>query len=272
MKKLNSNSIYSLLSMKQKTALVIGGTGYLGKAMTLTLLELGAKVIIASRDKKRGEKALKDLKRKSTNNKNIFFHTVDITDKSSLNNLKNFVSKKFNHKLDVLINCGWSGKKNTFESIDDDDWQYDIDTCLTGVFKTIKLFLPFLKKTKGNILNIGSAYSHVAPDYRMYDSFKYANPPSYGAAKAGVVQLTKYCSSFFASYKIRVNCISPGAYPFPKTIKENPKFIKRLAEKCPANRIGYPDDLKGTVALLCSDAGSFITGQNILVDGGWSVW
>ena len=68
---------------------------------------------------------------------------MDITDKSSLNNLKNFVSKKFNHKLDVLINCGWSGKKNTFESIDDDDWQYDIDTCLTGVFKTIKLFLPF---------------------------------------------------------------------------------------------------------------------------------
>tara|TARA_B110000285_G_C15041773_1_gene572179 strand:+ start:474 stop:1292 length:819 start_codon:yes stop_codon:yes gene_type:complete len=272
MKKLTSKSLYSLLSMKNKNALVIGGAGYLGKAMSQTLLELGANVIVASRNKQKGKKALIELKKNSTKNKKILFYQVDITNKQSLDDLKDFVSKKFNKKLDVLINCGWSGKKNTFESINDDDWQYDIDTCLTGVFKTIKIFLPYLKKSKGNILNIGSAYSHVAPDYRMYDSPKYANPPSYGSAKAGVVQLTKYCSSFFAKYKIRVNCISPGAYPFPKTIKENPKFIKRLAEKCPANRIGYPEDLKGTVALLCSDAGSFITGQNILVDGGWSVW
>lgn len=266
MYKNKSKSLKSLFSMKKRNVLIIGGAGYLGKAMTESLLELGANIIVSSRNKNQAIKELKKLKGK------IYFYPVDIKNDKSIYTLSQFVIKKFKNKLDVLINCGWSGKKNTFESIDNNDWQFDIDTCLTGVFKVIKVFLPLLKKTKGNILNIGSAYSHVAPDYRMYDSSKYSNPPSYGAAKAGVVQLTKYCASFFSKYKIRVNCISPGAYPFPKTIKENPKFIKRLAEKCPANRIGYPDDLKGTVALLCSDAGSFITGQNILVDGGWSVW
>jgi NAD(P)-dependent dehydrogenase (short-subunit alcohol dehydrogenase family) len=270
MKNNKSKSLKDLFSMKNKKVLIIGGAGYLGKAMTSSLMELGASVVVSSRNKKKGELEIKKIKQK--NNKNIIFYPVDITSQVSINKLKDFVSKRFNNQLDVLINCGWSGKKNTFESINNEDWQYDIETCLTGVFKTTKIFLPLLKKKRGNILNIGSAYSHVAPDYRMYDSPKYSNPPSYGAAKAGVVQLTKYCASFFSKYKIRVNCISPGAYPFPKTIKENPKFIKRLAEKCPANRIGYPDDLKGVVALLCSDAGSFITGQNILVDGGWSVW
>ncbi len=270
MNKNKSRSVKELFSLNKKNSLIIGGAGYLGKAMSSTLLELGSNVIIASRNKTTGERAVKDLKKRGL--KKVNFYPVDITDKKSLEELKSFVSLKFKKKLDILINCGWSGKKNTFESIDSEDWQYDIDTCLTGVFNSIKIFLPFLKKGKGNILNIGSAYSHVAPDYRIYNSSKYANPPSYGSAKAGVVQLTKYCASFFSQYKIRVNCLSPGAYPFPKTIKENPKFIKRLAEKCPANRIGFPDDLKGAVALLCSDAGSFITGQNILVDGGWSVW
>jgi NAD(P)-dependent dehydrogenase (short-subunit alcohol dehydrogenase family) len=270
MSKNKSRSVKELFSFRNKSSLIIGGAGYLGKAMSSTLLELGASVIIASRNKVAGEKVVREFKKKGF--KKVIFQVVDITNKQSIFELKKFVDRKFNKKLNVLINCGWSGKKNTFESINSEDWQYDIDTCLTGVFDCIKAFLPNLKKGRGNILNIGSAYSHVAPDYRMYNSPKYANPPSYGSAKAGVVQLTKYCASFFSKYKIRANCLSPGAYPFPKTAKENPKFIKRLAEKCPANRIGYPDDLKGAVALLCSDAGSFITGQNILVDGGWSVW
>ena len=270
MNKKQSRSIKELFSLKNKNSLIIGGAGYLGKAMSSTLLELGSNVVISSRNKSTGNRVVKELKKKGFNK--VSFQVVDITNKKSIEELKKFIDKKFNKKLEILINCGWSGKKNTFESINSEDWQYDIDTCLTGVFDSIKIFLPNLKKGRGNILNIGSAYSHVAPDYRMYSTSKYANPPSYGSAKAGVVQLTKYCASFFSKYKIRVNCLSPGAYPFPKTIKENPKFIKRLSEKCPANRIGYPDDLKGAVALLCSDAGSFITGQNILVDGGWSVW
>ncbi len=264
-KKLNN-----LFSLKNKRVLIIGGAGYLGGAMSETFAELGAEIIIASRNLKKGNKFVKNLKKKFKTK--VFFHKVDINNNESLKILFNFTNKKFNKKLDVLVNCGWTGNKNTFESISNDDWNFDVEICLSSVFKTIKLFLPLLKKTKGNILNIGSLYGHVAPDYRIYDGKKYANPPSYGAAKAGVIQFTKYCASFFSKFKIRSNCISPGAFPLNHTQKNNPKFIKRLSQKAPLNRIGYPEDLKGATALLTTEAGSFITGQNIIVDGGWSTW
>jgi gluconate 5-dehydrogenase len=140
------------------------------------------------------------------------------------------------------------------------------------VFRTIKAAAPLLAKRRGNIVSIASMYGHVAPDYRMYDSERFANPPSYGAAKAGVIQLTKYLSSFLAPHGIRCNCISPGPFPFESTQKENPDFIERLKAKNPTNRIGAPPDIKGIAALLCSDAGAYINGQNICVDGGWAAW
>tara|TARA_Y100000768_G_C23828366_1_gene610063 strand:- start:14 stop:817 length:804 start_codon:yes stop_codon:yes gene_type:complete len=259
-----------MFSLKNKKVLIIGGAGYLGSAMSETFAELDAEIIISSRNIKNGQKCIKNLKKNFKNK--IHFFPVDITDSDSIKSLSKFTSKKFKNRLDVLVNCGWTGNKNTFESITDKDWNFDVDICLTGVFKTIKIFLPLLKKTKGNILNVGSSYGHVAPDYRIYNGKKYANPPSYGAAKAGIIQFTKYCASFFSKFKIRSNCISPGAFPLKHTQKDNPKFIKKLSEKAPLNRIGFPDDLKGATALLTTDAGSFITGQNIIVDGGWSTW
>src|SRR4029450_7871986 len=114
----------------------------------------------------------------------------------------------------------------------------------------IKRAFPLLKESRGNILSIASMYGHVAPDYRLYASERFANPPSYGAAKAGVIQLTKYLASFLSPYGIRSNCISPGPFPFESTQKDNPDFIARLAAKNPCNRIGKPHELKGAAALL----------------------
>ena len=98
-------------------------------------------------------------------------------------------------------------------------------------------------------------YGHVAPDYRLYDGDKFVNPPSYGAAKAGVLQFTRYLASFLSPHGIRANCISPGPFPFESTQQDNPDFIARLSAKNPLNRIGNPHELKGAAALLCSDAG-----------------
>jgi gluconate 5-dehydrogenase len=196
---------------------------------------------------------------------------VDITKPDSIRTMVREAGKLVG-SLDILVNSGWSGRKNTFESISDEDWNLDIEVCLNGVFRTVKAAFPLLRERRGNILTIASMYGHVAPDYRLYDSEKFANPPSYGAAKAGVIQLTRYLASFLSPHGIRANSISPGPFPFEATQRENPQFIERLAAKNPLNRIGKPHELKGAAVLLCSDAGSYITGQNLCVDGGWAVW
>jgi NAD(P)-dependent dehydrogenase (short-subunit alcohol dehydrogenase family) len=115
-------------------------------------------------------------------------------------------------------------------------------------------------------------YGHVAPNWRLYHNVPQANPPSYGAAKAGVIQLTKYLASFLSPDGIRVNCISPGPFPFPAVMDQYPEFIERLNAKNPMGRTGVPHEIKGAAALLCSDASSYMTGQNICVDGGWAIW
>ncbi len=264
-------SLADLLSLKGRTALIVGGAGLLGSEISHTLAELGASLVIASRDTVKCGTFCKNLsERYPTCSAQAL--SVDITKPASIRKLLDDVAVLTGGHLDVLVNSGWSGRKNTFESISDDDWDLDIEVCLNGVFRTIKAAFPLLRQRQGTILNIASMYGHVAPDYRMYDSERFANPPSYGAAKAGVIQLTKYLASFLSPHGIRANCISPGPFPYESTQRENPDFIDRLNAKNPLNRIGRPYDLKGVTALLCSDAGAYITGQNICVDGGWAIW
>lgn len=260
-----------LFSLKGRTALVVGGSGLLGGEISYAFAELGAEVIVASRNEARCGEFVSTLRQQFPG---VTAHAlgVDITSPASINTLLEQVGEITGGGLDILVNSGWSGRKNTFESISDEDWNNDIEVCLNGVFRTIKAAVPLLKERRGNILTIASMYGHVAPDYRMYDSERFANPPSYGAAKAGVIQLTKYLSSFLSPHGIRANCISPGPFPFESTQKENPDFIARLAAKNPLNRIGRPHELKGAAVLLCTDAGAYMTGQNLCVDGGWAVW
>ncbi len=263
-----SRSLASLLSLKDKNVFITGGAGHLGTAMCEALAELGANIVIGSRDKTKGTLIAErlsdefDIKAAGV--------ALDITDADSIEPALSYIDDEFGG-IDILINNAWSGKKNTFESISMDDWKYDIDVCLNGVFYTTKLAFPHLKKTKGVIVNIASMYGHVAPDYRMYAGTDHANPPSYGAAKAGVIQLTKYLASFLSPHGIRVNAISPGPFPFSDVV-ENAEFMDALRAKNMLNRLGNPEDLKGAIALLCSDASGYMTGQNICVDGGWTSW
>ncbi len=267
----DSPTLRDLFSLEGRTSLVIGGSGYLGKEISFALAELGSHILIASRDIEKNIEFAKLLNAKFYNVTATPMQ-VDITDQDSVDKFFGNLAQVCPNGLDVLVNCGWTGKKNNLDSISMEDWKYDLDVCLTGVFRIIKQATPFLKKKCGNILNISSMYGHVAPDYRIYDSEKYANPPSYGAAKAGIIQLTKYLSSFLSPHGIRVNCISPGPFPFIQTQNENPEFMLRLSEKNPLSRLGKPFEIKGAASLLCTDAGSYMTGQNICVDGGWSVW
>ena len=261
--------VKNLLSLKGKNICVVGGAGYIGSSITDALAEFGANVMICSRDlKKCSEKAQEVTKNYGTYSKAF---EVDITDTSSIKRLKQeFISEELN--INSLVICAWNGKKNSLDSISVEDWNYDINVCLNGVFYLIKEFLEDLKQSKGNILSIASMYGYVAPDYKLYQDVPQVNPPSYGAAKAGVIQMTKYLASFLSEHQVRANCISPGPLPFPATMREYPEFVSRLEQKNPCGRIGEPDDIKTTALLLCSDAGSYINGQNICIDGGWGIW
>ncbi len=263
-----SKSLQELQSLKGKTAVVSGGAGYLGTAFCETLAELGANLVIASRDKVKCEKKAAELA--SQYGIRAIGLELDALSKPSIKAFVESVHQVF-PAIDILINNAWSGNKNSWESISDEDWEYDINMSLNSVFRLTKAFFPDLKSTQGVILNIASMYGHIGPDYRIYDGKEFANPPSYGAAKAGVLQFTRYLASFLSPHNIRVNALSPGAFPHPPTQKHE-GFMQKLGSKNPMNRIGQPDELKGAVALLCSNAGSYITGQNICVDGGWAIW
>jgi len=259
-----------MLSLKGKTAVITGGAGYLGSAISETLAELGANIVLASRDQAKCAKRCEEILHQVGGSVRAVALELDVLKRDSANAFLDRFHEHFD-AVDILVNNAWSGNKNSWESITDVDWDHDINMSLNSVFRLTKAAFPDLKRTRGVVLNIASMYGHVGPDYRIYDGEKFANPPSYGAAKAGVIQFTKYLASFLSPHGIRVNAISPGAFPHPPTQK-HVDFMERLASKNPLNRIGEPEELKGAVALLCSNAGSYITGQNLCVDGGWAIW
>jgi NAD(P)-dependent dehydrogenase (short-subunit alcohol dehydrogenase family) len=259
--------VMELFSLSGKTALVTGGAGYLGRAICEALAEAGATVIVASRQLEKCRQFADQLLEQGWK---ADAEQVDVTDTVSVKQA--FRSIRSRHgAIDILVNNAWSGTKNSFESIREEEWKYDLEISLTSVFRCVREALPDLKKNRGVILNVASMYGHTAPDYRIYDSLDLTNPPSYGAAKAGTIQLTKYLASFLSPYGIRVNAISPGPFPHEQT-RKNTAFMRQLSSKNPLNRVGEPHELKGAVLLLCSPAGSYMTGQNICVDGGWSIW
>lgn len=263
-------TLQQLFSLQGRSALVVGGAGWLGSQISEALAELGARVIVASRDKARSQSFVTALAERFPRDHRAL--PVDVTEPATIRTLFADVASITGGDLDILVNCGWSGRKNTFDSISDEDWDHDIEVSLNGVFRTVKAAVPLLEKRKGVILSVTSMYGHVAPDYRLYDSDEIANPPSYGAAKAGVLQLTRYLASFLSPRGIRVNALSPGAFPFEATQERYPDFMARLGGKNPLGRVGVPHEVKGAAALLCSDASSYITGQCICVDGGWTSW
>lgn len=261
-------NISELMRLDGKVALITGGSGYLGSAISETLAELGATTIITGTSEDKAIEYATFVKEKyKTMSLGI---KLDFLDDSDIVRATNLIKKDFCH-LDILVNNGGIRKKNTLETISKEDWLFDIDHCLNGTFYLTKAMIPLLKVSQGVIVNIASMYGHIAPDYRIYNKDIYTNPPSYGVAKAGIIQFTKYLASFLSPYNIRCNTISPGAFPFGFT-KDDNDFMENLKNKSMQNRIGVPDDIKGAIAFLASDLGKFVNAQNICIDGGWAEW
>ena len=261
-------TLSQLIDLSGKNAVVIGGSGYLGAASCAVLAELGANVIIASRTLEKCENVVKTLVVNTDLQKHRAY-SLDISVNDSLHVFANRVAEEVGN-IDVLVLSAWNGRKNSWDSINLEDWKYDIDVCLTSNFTAIK-HLEDNINDGAKIILVSSMYGIVAPSPKLYQGVPQANPPSYGAAKAGVIQLTKYLSAWLAHRKINVNCISPGPFPFDYVRNDYPEFVKRLEDRTLLERVGEPDDLKGVFALLSTSASDYITGQNLSVDGGWTI-
>jgi len=261
--------IQDLFNLKNNVAIVTGGTGYLGYSMSEALAEAGADVYLTGRDIKKCEKMANQLQ-KNVNGK-IKGMLLNITSTSSIKRCFNQIVKK-SKKIDILVNNAVDVPEGKLESISEKQWKDGIDGTINAVFRCTQAIIPFMKKRKtGSIINISSMYGEVSPDPSIYENTPFNNPPNYSVGKAAINQFSRYSAIYLAKYGIRVNTISPGAFPKP-SIQKNRKFLSNLERKTPLGRIGQPHELKGVVVFLSSRASSYVTGENIHVDGGWTAW
>lgn len=258
-----------LFNLDGKIAVVTGGYGHLGKSLSEALAESGATVVIASRDLEKCQSLATQLTRQYHNCNDAAY--IDVGSPEAVYDTIQKILEKYN-KIDILVNNAFYKTGREIHTIEDEDWQYTIDGTINSVYRCTKAVLPHMMRQKsGKIINLGSMYGVVSPDFSIYDGTEIFNPASYGAGKAAVIQLTKYVCSMYGKYGITCNSISPG--PFHNCEAQNDeKFIRRLAAKNPLGRIGTPDDLKGALILLASPAGEYICGHNLVVDGGWTIW
>lgn len=262
-------SINDLFSLKGKNALITGGAGHLGAAISEGLAEAGANLFIVSKNQKKCQR-LADLlnQRFQLNCQGLY---MDVSDSDSIAECFAEIHKS-GKTIDILVNNAYFGSGGTLETMKDADWYSGMEGTINNVYKCTRSVLPYMVSQKsGVILNVASMYGVVSPNPDLYTGNPFSNPPHYGAGKAAIIQYTRYLACHYGNKGIRANCISPG--PFPNLeIQKDTEFIDRLSEKNPLKRIGQPDDLKGVIVLLSSEASSYITGQNISIDGGWTAW
>ena len=260
----------NIFDLKGKTVLFTASGSHLGGAMSEALACFGANMALTSRNVEKSNAQANDFE-KRFGGEHIGL-ALDISDPQSIKKAVNKAAEKFGG-IDILVNNAVHSVTEMLHEISRERWIEGIDGSINGVFNIVREVLPLMmNQKKGNIINIGSMYGMVPPDYQIYEGTGVScNPPCYGVGKAGFIQLTKYIACYYAKYGIRANAISPGPFPAPK-VQENSDFINNLCKKTPAGRIGQPGDLQGIIVLLASDASSYINGQNIAVDGGWTTW
>jgi NAD(P)-dependent dehydrogenase (short-subunit alcohol dehydrogenase family) len=259
-----------LFSLKGRTALVTGGSGHLGAAICEALSQSGARLVLASRNQEKCQKLAQRLQEE--NDVPTWGLTLDIQDQSSVRScMEETVSLAGG--LDILVNNAAFYAGMDLETMTEEEWLHGMDGTINHVFRCTQAVIPIMKNANGGcIINITSMYGMISPDPNVYGDSGLGNPPNYGAGKAAVIQFTRYSACYLGRYGIRANSISPGPFPNPQVQADHPWFIDRLAAKNPMGRIGQPEELKGAIAYLASDASAYVTGANLVVDGGWTAW
>lgn len=257
-----------LFDMTGKVCVVVGGTGYLCSGNAQMLKEFGATVVVM--DIRESEERWADAPEVARD----MFVACDVTSTESIKAAFKAVYDTYG-RIDVLVNgvaiSRCHGEHSFLENTPDDLWEYGINGTLGSTMRCTREVIPYMKEHGGSIINYCSMYGVVAPDLRIYGESRQRQPADYGAAKGAVLQFTRYSASALAEYGIRVNCVTPGPFPAPNK-RDNEEFNQKLADKTMLGRYGKNYEMAGAVLLLASEAGGFMTGSNIMVDGGWTAW
>jgi NAD(P)-dependent dehydrogenase (short-subunit alcohol dehydrogenase family) len=261
--------------LNKRVAVITGGVGLLGVEHAKSLLSAGAIVYLADIDSDKGIQISKNL------GKNCKFIYLNVTDENNIKDALNIIIKKEN-RLDILINNAAinpsvENKNNInftrLENFKLDQWNLELSVGLTGAFLCSKYFGSFMaKRNKGVILNIASDLSIIAPSQDLYkieglaEHLQPVKPVTYSVIKTALIGLTKYLASYWAERNIRVNALSPGG-----VYNNQPdEFVNKLNKKILLGRMANIDEYQQAVLFLCSDASSYMTGQNLIIDGGRS--
>tara|TARA_B100000886_G_scaffold326597_1_gene273240 strand:+ start:1630 stop:2466 length:837 start_codon:yes stop_codon:yes gene_type:complete len=269
----NVNFRCNKMKNKNIISIITGGAGFLGKQIFESLLELKhKKIIIIDNNKKSIESFKKDYKK--FKNKFIIYE-ADICSERKILEINSEIINKFK-KIHILINNAAIDlkpqkkrkKKVSFFDTSISSWNREVAVSLTGSLICSKIFCRSMSKNKfGIVLNISSDLSVIAPDQRLYEHLNIVKPISYSVVKHGLLGFTKYLASHLANKNIRVNALSPGGI----SNKQDKLFVKKIKSLIPLNRMAKKNEYKEVIKFLCSERSSYMTGQNIIVDGGRSV-
>lgn len=265
----------NIFSLNEKTVILTGSAGRIGTRFSHVLSDAGANVILVDIDDKKNKLLEKDLKKKY--NTNPLSQKIDITKEKEIKKLVDIVVKKYK-KIDILINNAHivlrkhPGRNSPFEKYPLDLWEKMTSDNLKGIFLCSREIGKVMsKQKKGVIVNISSIYGIVGADQRIYDDSGLNSPASYAVTKGGVVNLTKYLAAYWNRKNIRVNTLTLGGV-FDKKLHTNKKFVKNYSEKTMIGRMANTEDFDGALLFLTSDASSYMTGTNLIIDGGWTSW
>lgn len=257
---------YDFSDLKNKTVIIVGGFGLIGKEVSKGFIDNGSNVIIA--DKLQNKDFIIELD--SFNKGKATYFSFDISDEKDVEKLIKATVKK-NKKIDVFVNCSWPRTK---------DWVTDVEkTSFNSVKKNLlnhlggyynctqKMAVQMRKQKNGSIINFSSIYGLVAPTFSIYEGTKMTSPSAYPLIKGGINAMVRYFASYYGKYNVRVNCVTPGGV----YRNEDPEFVKKYAALVPLGRMANAEDIVMPVLFLASSGSRYVTGHNLVVDGGWTI-